>query len=103
MHKQFRIDGFHRLPLVALLIILSLPALGQKQKRPKQEPKPLSKDQAKTVKQDANALFAFGSYDLAIKPYLDLYKADPSNVDVNFRLGYCYLMTDVDKTQAVKY
>ncbi len=85
--------------LAILLSVFSATA----QRRVKQEPKPLSKEQAKSVKQDANSLFAAGSYDLAIKAYLDLYRTDPKNADVNFRLGYCYLMTDVNKAEAVKY
>src|SRR3569832_1813274 len=88
---------------IFFFFLLTAIATSAQQRKPKQEPKPLTKDQVKGVKQDANALFAFGSYELAIRPYLDLYKADPKNVDVNFRLGYCYLMTDVNRAEAVKY
>jgi len=89
--------------LLLLVTAMLLNVFFSTAQKKKQEPKPLTKEQVKSQKQDANALFALSSYDLAIKPYLDLYKSDPKNVDVNFRLGYCYLMTDVDKSQAAKY
>src|SRR4051812_1124351 len=89
--------------LLAMAMSLPVQMVGQATKKPKQEPKPMSKEQAKTVKQDANSLFAASSYDLALKEYLNLYKSDAKNVDVNFRLGYCYLMTDINKAEGVKY
>ena len=86
-----------------LLIILFNVLSAVAQKHAKQEPKPLTKEQAQSVKRDASTLFAAGSYELALKAYLALYKSDPKNADCNFRIGYCYLMTDINKAEAVKY
>ncbi|MBL0256005.1 MAG: PD40 domain-containing protein [Bacteroidetes bacterium] len=63
----------------------------------------LTTDEAKIVKKDAATLFISTDYKGALAGYKDLVKADPSNVDYNYRLGVCYLMTNVDKTAALDY
>lgn len=63
----------------------------------------LTPDEAKVVKKDAAEFFASGDYDGALRAYLPLIKADPKNVDYNYRLGYCYLITNVDKTKAAPF
>src|ERR1700733_13185990 len=90
--------------IILLLSLLSVsPATAQTHAKSRQAAKPLSKDQVQNIKKDANELFAAGFYDLALKGYLDIYKNDPKNADNNFRIGYCYIMTDIDKPAAVKY
>src|SRR5436190_18055293 len=63
----------------------------------------LTDDEAKVVKKDAAEFFAYGDYDGALKAYIPLQKADPDNVDYNYRLGYCYIVTNSDKTKAVPF
>ena len=63
----------------------------------------LTADEAKVVRKDAAEFFAYGDYDGALKAYIPLQKADPNNVDYNYRLGYCYIATNSDKTKAVPY
>src|SRR5215212_6447114 len=63
----------------------------------------LTADEAKVVKKDAAEFFAYGDYDGALKAYIPLQKADPDNVDYNYRLGYCYIVTNSDKTKAVPF
>jgi tetratricopeptide (TPR) repeat protein len=55
------------------------------------------------VKKDAAEFFAYGDYEGALKAYIPLVKADPKNADYNYRLGYCYVVTNTDKTKAVPY
>jgi hypothetical protein len=71
-------------------------------RKPKKE-HTLTADEAKVVKKDAAEFFAAGDYDGALKAYIPLQKADPNNADYNYRLGYCYVVTNSDKTKAVPY
>ncbi|REJ99911.1 MAG: hypothetical protein DWQ39_13410 [Bacteroidetes bacterium] len=63
----------------------------------------LTEDEAKMVKKDAGTMFAAGNYKGSLKAYLDLIKTDQQNPEYNYRLGYCYLKSNSDKTEAVKY
>lgn len=63
----------------------------------------LTADEAKVVKKDANTLFSSGDYKAALKSYQDLHKASPDNVEYNYRLGVCYVMTSVNKSAAAKF
>lgn len=92
---------FFILFFIFLVTVFVFPAKAQQ--HVKKEPKPLSKDQEQSVKRDANTLFAAGNYELALKDYLQLCITEPKDPDYNFRLGYCYIMTDIDKAEAVKY
>ena len=48
-------------------------------------------------------MFATGDYTGALLSYKDLVKADPKNVDYNYKLGYCYLETSSNKKAALSY
>jgi len=63
----------------------------------------LTTDEAKMVKKDAATLFGGSDYNGALKGYQELIKTDKNNAEFNYRLGFCYLMTNVDKTKAVEY
>src|SRR5438874_1518658 len=63
----------------------------------------LTADEAKIIKKDAATLYNTTNYNSALKGYQDLLKADPKNPDYNYRLGFCYLMTNVNKAKAVEY
>lgn len=63
----------------------------------------LTSDEAKVVKKDASTLFISTDYKAALPAYVELRKSDPKNPEYNFRLGFCYLMTSVDKPAALNY
>ena len=87
----------------ALLVIVCFaffPAIGKCQKA---KAHVLTMDEAKLVKKDAATMFATGDYTGALLSYKDLVKADPKNVDYNYKLGYCYLETSANKKAALPY
>jgi tetratricopeptide (TPR) repeat protein len=47
--------------------------------------------------------FTFGNFKGALDDYLLLIKTDSTNVTYNFRIGVCYLNTNIDKTKALPY
>lgn len=52
---------------------------------------------------EAKDNFNLGNYQSALKEYLALLKDDPQNPMYNYRAGYCYLNTYIDKSKAVKH
>ncbi|MBK5286411.1 MAG: PD40 domain-containing protein [Bacteroidia bacterium] len=93
--------------LVLFLIVSFITSFAQQGETPRpRKPKKehiLTPDEAKVVKKDAAEFFASGDYEGALKAYVPLQKADPKNADYNYRLGYCYVITNVDKTKAVPF
>ena len=63
----------------------------------------MTMDEAKVVKKDAATLFNMENYSGALKGYEELVKSDPKNSEFNYRLGYCYLLTNVNKAKAIQY
>lgn len=61
----------------------------------------LTADEAKVVKKDAGVYFNAENYNAALPGYIDLRKSAPDNVEYNYRLGICYLMTNSDKSLAI--
>jgi len=51
----------------------------------------------------ADEYFKLGNYIAALDEYLVIIKKDQSNEKYNFRIGVCYLNTDIDKTKAILY
>src|ERR1035437_3168630 len=47
--------------------------------------------------------FKSGNFEGALDEYLVLIKKDPDNEKYNYRIGICYLNTDIDKTKAIAY
>lgn len=47
--------------------------------------------------------FSFGNFKGALEDYLLLIKTDSTNTTYNFRIGVCYLNTNIDKTKALNY
>ncbi|MBL0064003.1 MAG: PD40 domain-containing protein [Bacteroidetes bacterium] len=84
---------------VPVLMALLCPSLSYGQKA--KAGHVLTTDEAKIVKKDAATLFVSTDYKGALPAYKDLVKADPGNPDYNYRLGVCYLMTNVDKKAAL--
>ena len=52
---------------------------------------------------EAEKLFADELFAGALPRYLDLLKSDPSNVNLNFKAGVCYLNSRSQKIKAVDY
>lgn len=75
---------------MALLIVTPLNTYSQSKKTKKKE-------------NDANGNFSDGNYDVALNQFLKLYQKDKLNVDYNYKVGICYLKTNVDKTLALSY
>jgi hypothetical protein len=88
---------FRKIPLIILLLVFAKPGFSQKAKT-----HVLTTDEAKMVKKDASSMFFSENFDGALAAYKDLYKSDPKNVDYNFKLGYCYLMTNENKKASLE-
>ncbi|OFY37014.1 MAG: hypothetical protein A2W91_01295 [Bacteroidetes bacterium GWF2_38_335] len=52
---------------------------------------------------EADANFDADNFDVAREQYLKIWKRDAQDVVVNYRIAICYLKTDDDKSQALKY
>ena len=52
---------------------------------------------------EAKDNFSLGNYKDALDQYLSLLKTDSTNIDYNFKVGVCYLYTNIDKTKAIYY
>ncbi len=65
--------------------------------------KPFSNDELKTADKEAEAYFKAMNYPMAHKLYERLVVTEPGNAKYNFRLGMCYLLTNIAKHKAVPY
>jgi hypothetical protein len=54
-------------------------------------------------KHEAATYFSDENYIAALNAYLDQYKDTPKDLVVNYRIGFCYLKTNVGKAKAVPY
>lgn len=57
----------------------------------------------KKKENDASGNFADGNYDVALSQYLKIFPKDKKNVDYNYKIGVCYVMTNIDKTLGLPY
>ncbi len=71
----------------------------------KKAPKPvqLTKEVAGQMKDAAADYYKNENYKRALELYKQLQAFDPDNMDFNYKLGMCYLNTDVDKGAAANY
>ncbi|MGZ3904464.1 MAG: tetratricopeptide repeat protein [Bacteroidia bacterium] len=53
--------------------------------------------------EDAEEHFKQHNFIMALPMFKELVKREPENMDYNYKLGYCYLNTFIDKTAAVPY
>jgi len=60
-------------------------------------------DNSNTSNKNAKDNFSLGNYKDALNDYLALIKNDSTNITYNFRIGVCYLYTDIDKSKAIYY
>jgi len=54
-------------------------------------------------KSQADQFYKFGAFDQALTIYLEEHKQDPLNAELNYRIGYCYLETSIDKKKSIPY
>jgi len=50
-----------------------------------------------------NLLILEGNFPLALKYFLDAYKIDSTNANINYKVGYCYLQSATEKNKALYY
>lgn len=63
----------------------------------------LTKDQIKQAKSQAGDYFKNENYKEALKGYQLLQNAESDNIEFNYRLGVCYILTNIDKKKSVEY
>lgn len=64
---------------------------------------PLSKSDFRNMFTQGNLMILDHFYDTACRTFLHLYKADPSNANVNYKIGYCYLKMPAHKLKSITY
>ena len=62
-----------------------------------------TKPKGKWEPEDAEEHFKNYNYVMALPMYAELVTREPANTDYNYKLGYCYMHTNIDKTLAVPY
>lgn len=58
---------------------------------------------AQNVTKSAQEYFNDGDFNNALVAYQKMLKTDPENVKYNYRVGVCYLNTNIDKSNAIPY
>ena len=88
--------------ILSIVLILTVQFSFAQTRKPTGPP-PITKEQAAEVKKEAAAMYKDGRYKDAIAPYTKLVNFDPEDMDFNYKLGMCYVNSNVDKTQAIQY
>jgi hypothetical protein len=86
--------------LAVLVMIFATPVWAQK-KQP--AIKPYLAAEVKDAKAEGDALYKALNYSTALKIFERLVVTDPNDADYNYKLGMCYLQTNVNKGKAVPY
>jgi hypothetical protein len=55
------------------------------------------------IKKYAENAFRDKDYEFALENYLELYKNNKSDIDLNYRIGICYTETNIDKEKAIPF
>jgi hypothetical protein len=55
------------------------------------------------IKKYAENAFRDQDYEFALENYLELYKLDKNEIDLNYRIGICYTETNIDKEKAIPF
>ncbi len=63
----------------------------------------LSQPRKKYDVADADEHFGHRNFLMALSVYKEVLKADKNNVELNYKIGQCYLNTNINKAEAVKY
>ncbi|MBI3501618.1 MAG: PD40 domain-containing protein [Bacteroidetes bacterium] len=85
-----------RFIIISLLVISHLSLVVAQNAQPK-KPKATGDPKA------AEEYFKSGNFEYALDEYLILIKKEPENEKYNYRIGVCYINTDIDKTKAISY
>lgn len=64
---------------------------------------PLSKSEFRKLFTQGNLMMLEHFYDTACRTFLLLHKADPSNANINYKIGYCYLKMPAYKIKSIPY
>ncbi len=83
-------------------VFVSVTAFAQTTKKPA-KPVVITKEQAAEIKKQAANLYKDNNYKAALDQYQKLVDFDPENMDYNYKLGICYINSNVDKSQAIQY
>jgi Tol biopolymer transport system component len=62
-----------------------------------------AQDKAVSDPKIAEGKFKAANYDEALTDYLDLLEQDSKNMEYNYRIGICYLNTNINKAKAIPY
>jgi len=87
---------------IIIMLCAVLPMLCVAQKKPVAL-KPYAAAEVKAAEKDADTEFKAFNYTGALPVYERLAITDPSNVVYNYRLGLCYLLTNIAKNKALNY
>ncbi|MFH1005546.1 MAG: hypothetical protein V1781_08685 [Bacteroidota bacterium] len=102
--KQFKIISFYpnfiRIWICFLLLFLSSLWEGQERNLFAQ---PMSKSQFRQMFTEGNLMMMEQFYDTAVKTFLHLYRQDPSNAHINYKIGVCYFNIPAEKSKAIPY
>jgi tetratricopeptide (TPR) repeat protein len=52
---------------------------------------------------DPKVFYKFGNFDQALQLYLKEHPSKATDLEINFRIGFCYLNTNSDKAEALQY
>lgn len=52
---------------------------------------------------EGNYLILEGNFSIALKIFLEAYKIDSSNANINYKIGFCYLKTVSEKNKSLSY
>ncbi len=55
------------------------------------------------IKKYADNAFRDQDYEFALENFLELYKNDKENIDLNYKIGICYTETNIDKVKAIPF
>ena len=87
---------------ILFYLLFSLPILLIAQ--PKSQPiKPFSADEVKDAKMNAESYYKVLNFGEALKLYERLVVTQPNNADFNYKLGLCYLNTNINKGKSVPF
>ncbi len=89
--------------ILAVLFIFFLLIYHGESHAQKSKVRVLTADEIKSIKKDAGDYFNATNYKDALNAYLKIYQSDPQNTEFNFRIGYCYLVTTINKRESAKY
>ena len=64
---------------------------------------PVSKGEFRKMFEEGSRMMLDNFYDTAVKVFLHLNSSDPSNANVNYKVGCCYLHIPGDKAKAIPY